>query len=124
MAVIFIVLENPFFDILIQDRKTMKTLFRVLAQTEPSAVQKQDGSTIQKGTLILQEVGSRYEDSYVVTLLGTLATSAFYPGEVVWASLRFQAKEYHPGGDPARLAYLMDVTAQDIVRMNQQSTAF
>lgn len=102
----------------------MKTPFRVLAQTEPFAVQKQDGSTIQKATLILQEVGSRYEDSYVVTLLGNLATSVFYPSELVWGSLRFQAKEYHPGGDQSRLGYLMDITAQDIVKLNQQSNAF
>lgn len=102
----------------------MKTLFRVLAQTEPFAVQKQDGSTIQKATLILQEVGSRYEDSYVVTLLGNLATSVFYPGELVWGSLRFQAKEYHPQGDQSKLGYLMDITAQDIVKLNQQSNAF
>lgn len=102
----------------------MKTLFRVLTQTEPSAVQKQDGSTIQKATLILQEVGSRYENSFVVTLLGNLATCVFTPGELVWGSIRFQAKEYHPQGDQTKMGYLMDITAQDIVPLNQQSTTF
>ena len=95
----------------------MKTLFRVISQMESFSVQKQDGSTIQKGTPILQEVGSRYEDSYVVTLLGNLATSVFFPGELVWGSLRFQAKEYHPQGDQTRLGYLMDITAQEIIKI-------
>lgn len=102
----------------------MKTLFRVLAQTEAVPVPARDGSTIQKCTLILQEIGSRYEDSYVVTLLGNLATCIWYPGTVVWASLRFQAKPFSPKvngvPDTTKVDYLMDVTAQDIVAVNNK----
>lgn len=100
----------------------MKTLFRVLAQTEPVTVAARDGSQIQKSTVVLQEIGSRYEDSYVVTLLGNLATCLWSPGSVVWASLRFQAKQYNPKvngiADPSKVDYLMDITAQDIVHIS------
>lgn len=100
----------------------MKTLFRVLAQTEPVTVPSRDGSQIQKCTVVLQEVGSRYEDSYVVTCLGNLAGCIWHPGTLVWASLRFQAKQFNPKvngvPDTTKLDYLMDITAQDIVRMD------
>lgn len=106
----------------------MKTLFRVLAQTEAIAVPARDGSQIQKCTVILQEVGSRYEDSYVVTCLGNLATCIWQPGTVVWASLRFQAKQYNPKvngiADTSKVEYLMDITAHDIVRMDQHNSCF
>ena len=35
----------------------MKTIFKVIAQTEPVTVQKQDGSTIQKSTVVWQLTG-------------------------------------------------------------------
>ena len=106
----------------------MKTLFRVLAQTEPVAVPARDGSQIQKCTIILQEVGSRYEDSYVVTLLGSLATCVWHPGTVVWASLRFQARQFNPKvngvTDTSKVDYLMDITAQDIICMDRHNSSF
>ena len=89
----------------------MKTLFKVIAQTKPVTVQKQDGSTIQKSTVVLQLIGGKYEDSFSATLLGTLATRR----DVVWAALRFQAREYRPqqGGT----TYLQDITVQEIIKM-------
>lgn len=95
--------------------KNMKTMFKVIAQTELTTVQKQDGSTIQKSTVVLQLTGGKYEDSFSATLLGTLATRRFAPGDVVWASLRFQSREYHPsqGGT----AYLQDINVQEIIKM-------
>ena len=93
----------------------MKTLFKVIAQTEPVNVQKQDGSTIQKSTVVLQLAGGKYEDSFSATLLGNLATRRLTPGDIVWASLRFQAREYHPqqGGT----TYLQDISVQEIIKM-------
>lgn len=93
----------------------MKTIFKVIAQSEPVTVQKQDGSTIQKSTVVLQLTGGKYEDSFSATMLGTLATRRFVPGDVVWAALRFQAREYHPqqGGT----TYLQDITVQEIIKM-------
>ena len=93
----------------------MKTLFKVIAQTEPVNVQKQDGSTIQKSTVVMQLIGGKFEDSFSATLLGNLATRRLTPGDIVWAALRFQAREYHPqqGGT----TYLQDITVQEIIKM-------
>ena len=93
----------------------MKTIFKVIVQTEPVTVQKQDGSTIKKSTVVLQLIGGKYEDSFSATLLGTLATRRFVPGDVVRAALRFQAREYHPqqGGN----TYLQDSTVQEIIKI-------
>ena len=93
----------------------MKTLFKLIAQSEPVTVQKQDGSTIQKSTVVLQLTGGKYEDSFSATMLGTLASQRFVPGDVVWAALRFQAREYHPqqGGT----TYLQDINVQAILQL-------
>ena len=40
----------------------MKTLFKVIAQSEPVNVQKQDGSTIKKSTVVLQLTGGKYDE--------------------------------------------------------------
>lgn len=100
----------------------MKSLFRVIAQSDPAPVSRQDGSQIQKSTIVLQELGGRYEDSYSATMLGNLALCKFYPDDIVWASLRFSAREYHPTNcgtaDTTRVNYAMDVTVHDIVKMN------
>ena len=93
----------------------MKTLFKVLAQTEPVTVQKQDGSTIQKSTVVLQLTGGKFEDSFSAIMLGDLATRRLMPGDVVWATLRFQSREYHPR--QGITTYLQDITVQDIIKM-------
>ena len=93
----------------------MKTLSKLIAQTEPVNVQKQDGSTIQKSTVVLQLTGGTYEDSFRATMLGTHRTRRFVPGDAAWAALPFQAREYHPqqGGR----TYLQDITVQEIIKM-------
>ena len=96
----------------------MKKFFRVVAQTEAVSVMKQDGTSILKSTIVLQEPGGRYENSYAVTLLGNLAACSFTPGSLVFACLRFQAKDYHPkvNGvvDQGKTEYLMDIMAQEM----------
>lgn len=86
----------------------MKTLFKVVNQSQPSTVQKQDGTSISKCTIILQEIGGKYENTFVATLLGNAATCRFYPGDYVWAALRFSSREYQGN------AY-QDITVQDII---------
>jgi len=83
-------------------------ILKVLSQTEAVTLQKQDGSTIQKSTIVLQELGGKYEDSYACTLLGNAALCKFYPGDLVCAALRFQHHEYQG-------SVYQDVTVQDIV---------
>ena len=75
----------------------MKKFFRVLCQTEPIVVQspKAESGQFKKATLTLQEIGGKYENTYVVTLLGTFAECNFHKDELVYAVLRFTAREYN-----------------------------
>jgi len=88
----------------------MQNLFKVISQTAPVAIQKQDGSSIQKSNVVLQEVNGKYGDSYVAALLGNQIK--LYPNDYVWASLRFSAREYNGSN-------YMDCTIQDIVSFTQ-----
>lgn len=90
----------------------MKQLFKVIAQQEPFTVNKSDGSTLNKCQIVLQEVGSKYEDSYVCNLLGNSALCKFYPGDVVFASLRFQHSEYQG-------KFYNEISIQDIISFTQ-----
>lgn len=83
----------------------MKTFFKVVSQSEPVSINTQNGQ-MQKSTIVLQEIGGKYEDSYVASLLGNQVK--FYPGDYVWAALRFSAREYNGSS-------YQDITIQDIV---------
>lgn len=87
----------------------MQTLFKVISQTDPVTINTQNGTT-QKSIVVLQEVGGKYADSYVASLLGNQVK--FYPNDFVWASLRFSAREYNGSN-------YMDCTIQDIVSFTQ-----
>lgn len=86
----------------------MKKLFKVVAQLEPFTVNKQDGSQLTKCQIVLQDIGGKYEDSYVCTLLGNSAQCKFYPGDFVYAALRFQHLEYQG-------KFYQDITVQDFI---------
>ena len=87
----------------------MKSLFKVVSQTDPVTINTQNGTT-QKTTIVLQEFGGKYENSYVASLLGNQAK--FYAGDIVWSSLRFSAREYNGSS-------YQDITIQDIVSFTQ-----
>lgn len=94
----------------------MKKIFKVVAQTAPQSVSRQDSTRTQKCTIVLQEFGGRYENSYVCTMLGNMASCKFNLNDLVLASLRFQHREYNQ-------QYYMDCTVQDIVKVSA-STSF
>ena len=75
----------------------MKTFFKVTAQSEPFAVQSQkaEGGQLMKCNIVLQELGGKYENSYVATVLGEQANMRFAKDELVAASLRFSTREYN-----------------------------
>lgn len=83
----------------------MKTLFKVISQSDPVSINTQNGPA-QKSTIVLQEIGGKYEDSYVASLIGNQIK--VYPGDFVWASLRFSARDYNGSS-------YQDITIQDIV---------
>jgi len=88
----------------------MKQLFKVVAQQEPTTVNKQDGSTLNKCVIVLQEVGGKYENSFVCNLLGNAALCKFYPGDLVYAALRFQHSEYQG-------KFYNEIVVQDIIKV-------
>lgn len=82
----------------------MKTLFKVISQSEPVSINTQNGAT-QKSTIVLQEAGGKYENSFVASLIGSQVKVC--PGDIVWAALRFSAREYND-------STYQDITIQEI----------
>ena len=90
----------------------MKTLFKVISQSEPVSINTQNGQ-MQKSVIVLQELGGKFEDSYVASLLGNQVKLS--PDDYVWASLRFSARNYNG-------SVYQDVTIQEIVQLLNPST--
>ena len=92
----------------------MKKFFRVIAQSEPFAVQSQkaEGGQISKCNIVLQELGGKFENSYVATILGEQANIRFAKDELVVASLRFSTREYNG-------QVYQDILISEIVKLNK-----
>ena len=90
----------------------MKKLMKVVMQGEPFAVQSQkaESGQVMKCNIALQELGGKYEDTYVAAMLGQLASCKFYAGELVYAVLRFQTREYNG-------QVFQDILAVELVKM-------
>lgn len=75
----------------------MKQIFKVVAQSDTFAVpsQKAEGGQVNKCNIILQDVGGKYENSYVAAVLGEQANIRFMKDDLVVASLRFSTREYN-----------------------------
>ena len=75
----------------------MKQIFKVVAQSDTFAVpsQKAEGGQVNKCNIILQDVGGKYENSYVAAVLGEQANIRFMRDDLVVASLRFSTREYN-----------------------------
>ena len=71
--------------------------------------EKSEGGVLNKRTLVLQELGGKFEPTYVVSALGNLATIQFSEGDLVIATLRFQSREYNG-------QVFMDVVATELIR--------
>ena len=57
--------------------------------------QKAEGGQISKCNIVLQELGGKFENSYVATILGAQANIRFELDDLVVASLRFSTREYN-----------------------------
>ena len=68
-----------------------------MAQSDTFAVpsQKAEGGQISKCNIVLRELGGKYENSYVATMLGEQANMRFAKDELVAAALRFSTREYN-----------------------------
>ena len=92
----------------------MRNFFRVTAQGEVFHVQSQkaEGGQVSMCNIVLQELGGKYENSYVATMFGEQARGSFTPGELVAASLRFSTREYNG-------QMYQDVVVNEIVKLNK-----
>ena len=92
----------------------MKSIFKVIAQSETFAVQSQkaEGGQISKCNIVLQELGGKFENSYVATILGEQANMHFVKNELVVASLRFSTREYNG-------QVYQDILISEIVKLNK-----
>ena len=86
-------------------------ILRVLKCGERFSVksEKSEGGSLDKRNLVLQELGGKYENSYVVSALGNLALLEFQEGDLVIATLKFQHREYNG-------QVFMDVVATELIR--------
>ena len=75
----------------------MRNFFRVTAQGEVFYVQSQkaEGGQVSMCNIVLQELGGKFENSYVATILGEQAKTRFAKGDLVVAALRFSTREYN-----------------------------
>ena len=92
----------------------MKKFIRVIAHSEPFAVQSQkaEGGQISKCNIVLQELGGKFENSYVATILGEQANMRFAKDELVVASLRFSTREYNQ-------QVYQDILISEIIKLNK-----
>lgn len=62
--------------------------------TESIASTKEPGKNFYKRSIVLRELGGQHADSFLCNCLGDEATASIAIGQLVAASLRFQAVEY------------------------------
>ena len=84
-------------------------ILRVLKSGAMTTAQSENG-VINKRQLVLQELGDKWANTYVVTAFRNLATIEFSEGELVVASMQFRTHEYNG-------QTYMDVVATDIVKL-------
>ena len=90
-------------------------ILRVVRQGEAFSVQsaKAESGQLQKCTIVVRELGgSKFENEYVCSMLGSLAGCRFYEGDVVLATLRFSTHEYQG-------QVFQEILATEIVKVNK-----
>ena len=92
----------------------MNNFYKVKAQSETFVVpsQKAEGGHLSKCSIVLQEWGGKYENSYVATVLGEQAKMRFVKDELVVASLRFSTREYNG-------QVYQDIVVNEIIKINK-----
>ena len=75
----------------------MRNFFRVKSQSDTFFVQSQkaEGGQVSMCNVVLQELGGKFENSYVATIFGEQARIRFDRDDLVAASLRFSTREYN-----------------------------
>lgn len=92
----------------------MKQVFKVVKCGEAFTVksEKAESGVLHKRSIVLQEPGSKFENQYAASLLGNSALCNFYEGDLVYAALHFQTREYNG-------QVFQDITVTDIVKLGK-----
>lgn len=92
----------------------MKSIFKVVNCGDVYSVKsdKCENGMLNKRNLVLQEIGGKYEDQFVVSLLGNLASCQFYPDDIVYGVLRFQVREHNQQN-------FQDITVINLIKLNR-----
>ena len=95
-------------------KKIMRNFFRVKSQSDTFFVQSQkaEGGQVSMCNVVLQELGGKFENSYVATIFGEQARTRFELNDLVAASLRFSTREYNG-------QVYQDIVVNEIVKLNQ-----
>lgn len=86
------------------------TILRVKKCGAMTTVQGENGE-VNKRMLVLQELGDKWADAFVVTVFRNLATIEFAEGDLVAASMQFRTHDYNG-------QTYMDIVANEIVKLN------
>lgn len=91
----------------------MNGIFRVVKCGESFTVPstKSESGQMQKKYILLQELGDKFSNQYVATLLGKDAVCNFYPGDWLAASLRAQVSEFND-------KMYQDILVTDFMKLN------
>ena len=84
-------------------------ILRVLKSGAMTTAQSENG-VINKRQLVLQELGDKWANTYVVTVFRNLATIEFSENELVVANFQFRCHEYNG-------QTYMDCVANEIVKL-------
>ena len=73
--------------------------------------EKSETGVLNKRSLVLKELGGKFENEYAVSVLGNAASLVFYENDLVVVTLRFQTREFNG-------QTFQDIVATDIVKIN------
>ena len=92
----------------------LDSIFKVTAQSDVFSVssQKAAGGQISKCNIVLRELGGKYENTYVATMLGEQANIRFVKDDLVVAALRFSTREYNG-------QVFQDIVVTEIMKINK-----
>ena len=92
------ILSDNFFIYIFKRITIMQTmLLQVVKSGDAFTVksEKSENGELKKRNLVLKELGGKYESHYVVTALGEQAEQELKAGDLVFATMRFQSREYN-----------------------------
>jgi prophage antirepressor-like protein len=92
----------------------LDSIFKVTAQSDVFSVssQKAAGGQISKCNIVLRELGGKYENTYLATMLGEQANIRFVKDDLVVAALRFSTREYNG-------QVFQDIVVNEIIKINK-----